>query len=414
MSPSSKFFLQCFWCKKRYSAESKSRTCSNCSGSLEIIYDLEKTRNSFTGIPIAPDKPGIWKYFPLLPADENTRIVSLGEGNSSYHLIEKAADIIGVKRLYVKDESRNPTCSFKDRKSTCSITRAIEERYNRVVAATAGNAGSSVAAYAAKASIESYILAFPGISQTKLAKLLAYNANVFLTNASTGDVLEFVDKVCSEYNLMNCSAASRYNPYVKEGAKTAIFEIYQQNNQELPDWIVIPLGGGGNLASYYKGLQELNQLGLIDRFPRLVGVQGTGCAPVVEAFEKNIDSRRIPKVKNPHTIAHSILDDWPPDGDVALEAIRQTKGQAIGVTDEEIVESMKILSGKEGIFAEPSSAAPLAGLKKLVENKTVDKDESVATICTGFGLNQPEATINAFPAPTKLDLNITAFGKFLK
>lgn len=414
MSSNSKFFLQCVWCKKSYPAESKIRNCSNCSGSLEIIYDFEKIRNSFSGVPLVRDKPGIWKYFPLLPADENTRIVTLREGDSPYHLIERAAAAVGIRQLFVKDESRNPTCSFKDRKSTCSITRAVEEKYVRVVAATAGNAGSSVAAYAAKAGIESYILAFPGISNTKLAKLLAYNAKVFLTDASTGDVLEFVNKACKEYNLMNCSAASRYNPYVKEGAKTAIFEIHEQSKRKLPDWIIIPLGGGGNLAAYYKGLRELNQLGVVDGYPKLVGVQGAGCAPVVEAFEKKIDSRKIPKVKNPRTIAHSILDDWPPDGDVALEAIRQTKGLAISVTDEEIIESMRILSGKEGIFAEPSSAAPLAALKRLIQDKTIDRDESVATICTGFGLNQPEATMNAFPPAVKLDLDVAVFGRYVK
>lgn len=413
MASSPKFFLQCAWCKSKYSAESKTRICSSCAGSLEIIYDYEKIKETGSSLPIDNSKPGIWKYFSLLPATENTRIISLGEGDSPYHLIEKVGASLGIKQLYVKDESRNPTCSFKDRKSTCSITRGVEEGYTRVVAATAGNAGSSVAAYAAKADIESYILAFQGISQTKLAKLLAYNAKVFLTNASTGDVLEFVSKVCKEFGLLNCSAASRYNPYVKEGAKTAVFEIYQATNGDLPDWIIIPLGGGGNLAAYYKGLQELNQLGLITRFPRLVGVQGTECAPVVQAFEKNLDARKIPKVKNPRTIAHSILDDWAPDGDVALEAIRQTKGVAISVTDDEIVESMKILSSKEAIFAEPSSAAPLAALKKLLADKTVDPNESVATICTGFGLNQPEATINAYPMPEKLTLDLAEFGKYV-
>lgn len=414
MSSTPKFFLQCAWCKSRYSPESKTRICSSCSGSLEIIYDYERIKETGSALSIDNSKPGIWKYFSLLPASEDTRLVSLGEGDSPYHLIEKAGADLGIKNLYVKDESRNPTCSFKDRKSTCSITRGVEEGYTRVVAATAGNAGSSVAAYAAKADIESYILAFQGISQTKLAKLLAYNAKVFLTNASTGDVLEFVSKICKEFGLLNCSAASIYNPYVKEGAKTALFEIYQQTKGNLPDWIILPLGGGGNLAAYYKGLRELNQLGLITNFPKLVGVQGAGCAPVVEAFEKHLDSRKIPKVKNAHTIAHSILDDWPPDGDLALEAIRQTKGVAISVTDEEIVESMKVLSSKEAIFAEPSSAAPLAALKKLLKDKTLDSSESVATICTGFGLNQPEATINSSQAPAKLTLDLAEFGRYVK
>jgi threonine synthase len=415
MSSRSKYFLQCAWCKKNFKSDAKIRSCSNCSGSLEIIYDYEKLKNTYKGIPTTQNAEiGIWKYAPLLPMNENTLVVTLGEGGTPYHQIGKAAAQLGIRHLFVKDESRNPTCSFKDRKSTCSITKAVEEGFKRVVAATAGNAGSSVAAYSAKADIESYILAFQGISQTKLAKLLAYNANVFLTKASTGDVLEFVDQVCKQYGLLNCSAASRYNPYVKEGAKTALFEIYEQTNGELPDWIILPLGGGGNIAAYYKGLQELEQLGLLKNSPKLVGVQGTGCAPVVEAFEKKLDARKIPKVENPRTIAHSILDDWAPDGDVALVAIRETNGLAVGVNDEQIIEAMKVLSGKEAMYVEPSSAAPLAALKKLLANKTIDRNEPVATIITGFGLNQPEATMSAYKAPNSLaSLDVLEFGKFI-
>jgi threonine synthase len=411
----SNYTLRCFWCKTSYPPESRSRSCSKCSGSLEVIYDYESVKNRYRGIPLTNDsQKGIWRYFPLLPVNETTRLITLGEGETPFHRIEKAGTQLGISQLYIKDESRNPTCSFKDRKSACSITKAVEEGYNRIVAATAGNAGSSVAAYAAKANIESYILAFQGISQTKLAKLLAYNANVFLTNASTGDVLEFVNKVCKKYELLNCSAASRYNPFVKEGAKTAIFEIYEQTKGKLPDWIILPLGGGGNLAAYHKGLRELRELGLVENYPKLVGVQGAGCAPVVEAFERGLEPRTIPKIENPHTIAHSILDDWAPDGDLALVATRDTKGLAIGVSDEEIVEAMKILSGKEGIYVEPSSAAPLAALRKLLADKIIDRAETVATISTGFGLNQPDATLSAYPTPNKLSLDVSEFGKSIK
>jgi len=319
-----------------------------------------------------------------------------------------------MSNVFVKDESRNPTCSFKDRKSAVAISKAVEDGYDKVVAATAGNAGSSVAAYAAKADIESYIFAFQGISRAKLAKLLAYRANVFLTSASTGDVLEFTSKVCNAYKMQNCSAASRYNPYVKEGAKTAVFEIYEQSGCKLPDWIILPVGGGGNISAYFKGLKELKALGLIEKYPRLVGVQASGCAPVVEVFNKNLDPRNIPKFKNPHTIAHSILDDWAPDGDIAITSLRETNGFAVSVSEEEIISATIELSSVEAIYAEPSSATPLAALKNLLANRVVDKNESVALIVTGFGLNQPDATIDNSPTATDLaDLNVDNFGKYL-
>jgi threonine synthase len=352
---------------------------------------------------------------PLLPTGSVKSCVSLGEGATPYHKIPKISSKLGLEELFVKDESRNPTCSFKDRKSTVAITKALEDGYTRVVAATAGNAGSSVAAYAAKAGMDAYIFAFQGISSAKLSKLLAYGANVFLTNGSTGDVIEFTERIGERYKMQNCSAASRYNPYVKEGAKTAVFEIFEQMGGSLPDWIILPVGGGGNLSAYFKGLRELRELGLIEDYPRLVGVQAEGCAPVVEAFEKQLDPRNIPKVKNPKTIAHSILDDWAPDGDLALVSIRETEGLAVSVPDEEIISATKELSGVEAIYAEPSSATPLAAVRRLLTEKSIDRNESVALIVTGFGLNQPDATIDNSPPALELkSLSVDLFGSYLK
>lgn len=380
------------------------------------MYDYEKINERFHGtLPVVSGAEGIWRYSPLLPLKSASNCVSLGEGSSLYHRILKVGSTFDMEDLFVKDESRNPTCSFKDRKSTVAVSKAVEDGYRRVVAATAGNAGSSVAAYAAKAGVESFIFAFQGISKAKLAKLLAYRAKVFLTNASTGDVAEFTNRVCKNYHLQNCSAASRYNPYVKEGAKTAVFEIYEQTGGNLPDWIILPVGGGGNISAYYKGLKELKALGLIDEYPRLVGVQAEGCGPVVEAFEKDLDPRNMPKIENPRTIAHSILDDWAPDGDIALVSIRETDGLAVAVSEDEIIFATQQLSGVEGIYAEPSSATPLAALKQLLTNKVIDKTDSVALVVTGFGLNQPDVTVDNSPAPENLiDLNVDAFGQYLK
>jgi threonine synthase len=406
--------LRCVWCGQ--TAEKSSLTCAKCGGSLEVIYDYEKIRSGANGsLPVSDQMDGIWRYATLLPLESLKNSVSLGEGSTPHRKIRRIGSALGIQNLFAKDESRNPTCSFKDRKSTVAISKAIEDGFDKVVAATAGNAGSSVAAYAAKGEIESYIFAFSGISKAKLAKLLAYGANVFLTSGSTGDVLEFTSKVCARYKLKNCSAASRYNPYVKEGAKTAVFELFEQCGGSLPDWIILPVGGGGNISAYFKGLKELRSLGLIEKYPKLVGVQATGCAPVVEAFQKKLDPRNIPKIANPKTIAHSILDDWAPDGDTALVAIRETCGTGVEVSEEQIIAATKELSRSEGIYAEPSSATPLAALKQLIADKVVDKKEHVTLIVTGFGLNQPDATIDNSPAPTELSLlDVESFGTYVK
>ena len=213
--------------------------------------------------------------------------------------------------------------------------------------------------------------------------------------------------------MTNLTAASRYNPYVKEGAKTSTFEIFESSEGHVPDWFVVPIGGGGNLTSIYKGLKELKALGLIEKMPKMLGVQGKYCSPVVEAFEKGLPPEQIPEVRDAHTIAHSILDNWAPDGDQALRAIRDSGGTAIGVTDAEIFSAMKSLSKGEGMFLEPSSAAPLAALTKMAADGKIGKDDSVVLFATGSGSNQPEATIQAWGTPPTIELDLQGFDQFM-
>jgi len=373
------------------------RLCPKCGGSLEVIYDYEKLKNlSHSKIPISQEHLGVWRYLPLLPVSPDVQIVTLGEGGTLVHPLKKTEDSrtkLRIRNIFVKDEFRNPTASFKDRNSTVSITRASHEGYKRAVAVTAGNAGSSIAAFSAKAGIDSWVFTMKGISDAKLAKLLAYGAKVFATEAETAELISFARQVIQKYGREETLLVqSRYNPYAREGSKTALFEIYEHFAGKMPDWIAIPIGSGSNLTAYHKGIKELQELGLITNSPKLIGVQGALCAPVVEAFEKNLDHTE--RVANPSTIAHSIKDDWAPEGDSALAAIRKTHGQAVGVTDEEIVDAQSFLSSKEGLFVEPASAAPLAGVKKLIAENKIDSNESVLTIATGFGLNQPEVVLS--------------------
>jgi threonine synthase len=182
----------------------------------------------------------------------------------------------------------------------------------------------------------------------------------------------------------------------------------------MPDWLAIPVGSGGNLNSYFKGLRELRELGLINDFPRLVGVQADGSAPVVEAFERNLD--HTPKIADAHTIAHSIKDNWAPEGDSALRAIRETSGLAVGVSDKEILNAQKALSSKEGLFVEPASAAPLAAVTKLLHDGKMDRNESVVIITTGSGLNQPDVVLGSgsWNQPQMIkELDVTKFGPYV-
>lgn len=406
----SSFVLHCLQNGCEFGSEANILVCKNCGGPLEAVYEYEKLRSQYRGVPSDTKASGVWRYSPLLPLNPTTPKVTLGEGGTPLVSASRLGISVGLEHLFVKDDSRNPTLSFKDRKSSVAISKAKEFGAKKVASMTAGNAGSSVAAYAARADIAAYIFTIDGISDSKLAKLLSYGAHVFKTKAPTRDLMNFVDSVAKTYSMTNMTAASRYNPYGKEGAKTVVFEVYEQMGGRLPDWAFVPIGGGGNLAAFFKGLKELKLLGLIERYPKLVGVQGKDCAPVVEAFEKGLPPEEIPVVQNARTIAHSILDSWTPDGDQALSAIRETGGAAVGVTDDEILGAMKEMSWKEGLFVEPASATSLAALKNMVADGRVRPDESALLIATGFGSNQPEATIQAWGEAPTIDLDVTAFG----
>jgi threonine synthase len=410
---SASYALKCVWCEEAYASSSSALSCGKCGSALDTIYDYEALKSRFSGLPTVNSKIGVWRYSPLLPLTKRTTVITLGEGNTPLLRLQRIGEDLGMENLHAKDESRNPTCSFKDRKFTVALTKAVEDGYKAVASVTAGNAGSSVAAYCAKADVRAYIFTIEGIPLAKLAKLVSYGAKVFRTKKTTAELLSFANEVCKKYGFVNLSAASRYNPYVKEGAKTAVFEIFEQLGGQLPDWFVVPVGGGGNLAAYFKAVKELKELGLVDQYPKIVGVQGKYCAPVVEAFEKGLDPKDIPRVSNPRTIAHSILDDWTPDGDQTLTAIRKTKGIALGVTDKEILEASKLLSSKEALFVEPASAAPLAAVRQLVENGMMDRKDSVVIVATGFGLNQPDAAFEAWGTPPAVDLDLSTVAEYI-
>jgi threonine synthase len=405
------YYLSCTKCSSSFEDTTGALTCPKCSGALDVIYDYGKIlSDNKNSLPIDKKNRGIWRYSKLLPLPNRTRIVTLGEGETPFSRLTNIGTFLSMPNLCLKDETRNPTCSFKDRKSTVAVTKALERGYRNLVIESAGNAGASVAAYAAASgAMTVYVFLSHSTPKAKIAKILAYGGVAIRTNKDSSDIFTFVSRLCAKHHFLNVTAASRFNPYVKEGAKTAVFEIFQQLGGNLPDWIILPVGVGGNLSAYYKGMKELKLLGLIKDFPKLVGVQAKYCAPLVKAFEENLDPSNIPRIRNARTVAHSILDDWPPDGDQALKAIRATNGLAVSVSDKEILDSQKELASKEGLFVEPASASSLAALKKLLFGGKIDKKETIAIIATGHGLNQSEVILHTSALPPVSDLSLRKF-----
>jgi len=322
--------------------------------------------------------PGVWRYAEAIPHGRSPPI-SLNEGGTPLVSSARIGREVGRPALFFKVEGQNPTGSFKDRGMTVAVTRAVEAGAKVLVCASTGNTAASLAAYAARAGLRSAVILPSGkVAAGKLAQAVAHGAKLVQVEDGFDMALELTKKAVAasdELYLLNS-----INPYRIEGQKTAAFEIYEQLGR-VPDYVVLPVGNAGNISAVWKGFRELREWGIVKEVPKLAGVQAEGASPVVEAFSKG--ETRVRPWKNPETVASAIRIGNPVSWKKALRAIRDSKGMALAVSDDEIVRARKELASKEGIFVENASAAPLAGLRKMKETK---RDATFVCLLTGHGL----------------------------
>jgi threonine synthase len=310
----------------------------------------------------------------------------------------------------VKNEGANPTGSFKDRGMTVGVSKALELNVKAVVCASTGNTSASLAAYAAKANLNCIVLIPAGkIALGKLAQAMMYGAKVVAVKGNFDIALKIVVDASETFGFYLLNSI---NPFRIEGQKTAAFEICDQLGWQAPDRLIIPVGNAGNITAYWKGFKELDSLGIADSLPKMVGIQAVEASPIAKAFATK--KEKIEPVKNPETIATAIRIGNPVNWKRALKAMRESKGTAQTVTDEEIIYAQKLLARTEGIFVEPASAASIAGLKKLIENGEVTTDENIVCITTGHGLKDPEITIKACEKIVEIEPSLEALKKALK
>ncbi|MGZ7132479.1 MAG: threonine synthase [Halobacteriota archaeon] len=390
--------LECIECGKKLDLSTVVNTCS-CDGLLEIAYDFSKVQFSLEGLSAVP--PHVWKYRELLPISGVP--ISLMEGGTPLYRCKRLEGECGIKELYVKHEGMNPTGSFKDRGMTVGVSRAAELGIKTVACASTGNTSASMAIYAAKAGMKAVVLLPTGqVALGKVAQALMHGAKVLAINGNFDDALLLIQRLCSEkgFYLLNS-----VNPYRLEGQKTIAYEIVDQlasyNTEMLPDRVIVPVGNAGNISAIYKGFQEFHELDIVDHVPMMTGIQASQSAPIVDAFRRGL--AEIEPVANPHTLATAIRIGNPINAPKALRAIRQSNGVAETVTDQEILKAQKDLARLEGIGVEPASAASLAGLRKLVAQDIVGRDEVVVCIATGHLLKDPEAVIKASSPPIEVD-----------
>lgn len=410
--------FRCSICSKSFSFDQVVYTCPNDGGNLDVILDSQTLSKRFKPADLfAASETSIWRYLPLLPVDDpglhSTPIRHVGY--TPIFTSNKLSELLHLNHLVIKDESRNPTASFKDRASAVVVAKALEIGAKIVVTASTGNAGAALAGMSAAAGQKAVIFAPRLAPPAKIAQLLIYGANVFLVDGSYDDAFDLSIKA-SDYFGWYCRNTG-YNPFTIEGKKTAAFEIWeylQRFSTGDPTGsvnIFVSVGDGNIISGLYKGFQELCDLGWLNSMPRLYGVQAEGSSAIANAFYANRDQEIIPVSAN--TIADSIAVDYPRDGVRAVRAIRNSKGSPIIVSDEEILSAISDL-GKVGIFSEPAGAASFAGVKKAVSLGKIEATDTVITINTGSGLKDIRAAMMSVKSAPIIEPTLDALKKMVK
>jgi threonine synthase len=374
-----RYTVSCARCGRVLPAEVFYRTCPDCGGSLAFRYDL-------TDVRLDRDLPGIWRFIDLLPIDNPEQIVSLGEGNTPLIPANISADL-GI-RAFWKWEGANPTGAQKDRGLAVAIAKGRVFGFDAAIIASTGSAGLSSAAYAARAGMKHAVLVSRGAPPARVVPMVVLGSAVFEVDGNIEDTLELLAAACNDLGAYETTTYRKANPYQSEGAKTLGYEIFLQLGA-VPDWIVVPVGGGGTLGSIWRAFGDLRDLGLIDRMPRLVGVQPAAYNALQIAEQDGLSTdaelRALTWAETPPTVLVKLQHTYPYDGEEALAAIRTSGGQTCVATDEEAFAAQRRLGASEGLYAEPSSTVTLTAIEQLVASGTIAPGETVVGVLTGSG-----------------------------
>ncbi len=405
MNETDKHCLICPVCSKAYPPEGGEFRCRGCNAPTVVAM------NTARAAPFEPSgDPSMWRYFDLLPLRDREWVVSQGEGQTPLLASPKLADHLGVGELWLKNETVNPTGSFKDRQVSFGVSKARESGARTLAVISSGNVAASAASYAAAAGLECIVFAPRNAPEEKLVQARMYGASfVRVDTLSSSRIFELVAEACPQKGWQLLSTAGLYNPYHVEGAKTIAHELSEQC-VAMPDWLIAPVGGGGLVGALWRGLRELVSLGRLERTPAIVGVQSSACTPLVDAVEQDLSPAEV--VANPvevgDTIASAIADDILFDAYTALPAIRESGGTAVSVSDQEMLDAEALLARKAGIFAEPASAATIAAAGKLRAANRIDGRDSVCCIITGSGFKDMASARGLVEAAVRIEPTLEA------
>jgi len=376
--------LECSICGDSFDADKVQTICNNCDAPLLSRYDFDKVRVEIDRDEFRSRIPGLWRWREMLPVRSPQNIVTLGEGDAPVLKTNNLAATLKLKNLYIKDESINPTGTFKALGLSVAVSRAKELGIQTVVIPTAGNAGGALSAYAARAGVQAYVYMPESTPRANMIESVAYNATVEVVDGLINDAAVLAQKRVEEEGFFDMSTFRE--PYRLEGKKIMGYEVAEAFGWSLPDVIIYPTGGGTGLVGMWKAFAEMEALGWLenDRKPRMVSVQAEGCAPVVRAFEAGEEHCQV--WENAHTLAYGLCVPKSFADKLILHALRESEGTAVSVSDDDIFNAQSELAVNEGIFAAPEGAATLAGLKKLVKRDWISPEEKIVLFNTGTGL----------------------------
>ena len=398
---------KCVKCGKEYSLTPNTTTCT-CGGILDVQYDYAAIKRDFSPADLASCRDfSMWRYRPFLPVEAHSAPTPLRVGWSPLYKADNLAKELGLKTLWVKDDGQNPTASLKDRASAMAVVKAREAGADTIACSSTGNAASSLAGNAAAAGFKTYIFVPSRAPKGKVAQLRIFGATVISVDGSYEDTFELSKSAIDRWGWYNRNAA--INPYLSEGKKTVSLEIAEQLNWQMPDYVALSVGDGCTIAGVWKGFKDLYAAGFIDKLPRLISVQAEGCCPLNRAIQTGTAWQPMDE----NTLADSIAVGVPRNPDKALNAIRESGGVVVNVSDEEILAAMRLLGRTQGVFGEPAGVTGTAGVKKALELGLISPAASVVSIVTGNGLKDVANGIKAAGEPmlVKPDMNalLTAF-----
>lgn len=394
-----KISLECRECKREYESTFKY-ICDDCFGPLDVKYDFPSiTSDTFTGRDNT-----YWRYFELLPIENKSNIVSIGTGMTPLTRADKLGEQLGLKNLYIKNDSVNPTFSFKDRPAGVAISKAKEFGLSAVGCASTGNLASATAAHAAKGGFPCHIFAPSDIEMAKITQALSYGGNYVAVKGTYDDANRIAAQIGDSrgFGIVNINLRS----YYVEGSKTFSYEVAEQLDWQVPDQLIVPVGSGAMLNAICKGFEELQTVSLLDSVSNMhmIAAQAHGCAPIVDAFKSN--SNEVTPVENPDTVAKSLAIGDPGDGRYVLKRLAQYNGFAEESNNKEILDAILLLAKTEGIFTEPAGGVAVAVLQKMIDQGKIDSNEKVVCYITGNGLKATDSIMSVLSKPTSMNADI--------